>query len=232
MVSVCVCTCLCTYLFLAHAIDCTKSLPRLTNEEIASGLATKILVELVQREDSQQKHFTILLFTLVPEKTMSGVDASSLRVTNLLKEKSITSAKLIERLLKFGMKVNEMDVSSAVQILPDHHKRTLKVLAKECIKTRKSTFTAACQEAIKAKKFQLIACLIENGGMPDVDDLKDVTKWPNKKVDPVIDGYLMENSRSMKKKVAKKEKFETPEFDDPYVNIESVRVSILPYTLI
>lgn len=218
-------------LYLAHVLDCTKDLPQLTDEEIASGLATKILVELVQKEDSQQKHFTTLLCTLVPERIKSGVDASSVRVSDLLMEKSVTSAKLIKRLLRFGMKVNETDVSCAVQILPDHHKRTLELLAKESIKNRKSTFTAACQEAIKAKKLQLIKCLIDNGGMPDIEDLKKVTEWPKKTVDPVIDRYIMENSRPVKKATEKK-KHEVPEINDPRVNIESIRVSTLSYTIV
>lgn len=196
-------------------------------------MATKILVELVQRDDSQQKHFTTLLCNLIPDKIKTGVDASSLRVTDLLKEKLITRVQLFKRLFAFGMKVNEADVSSAVQILHERHKGTLEVLAEECIKKRKSTFTAACQEAIKAKKFQFIACLIENGGLPDVEDLKDLTQWPREKVDPVIERYLMENSRPTKKKKKSPEKktFEVPEIDDPKLSIDAVRVSMLSYTM-
>ena len=112
----------------------------------------------------------------------------------------MTSAKLIRRLISLGMKVNEMDVSLAVKVLKDHHKKTLQLLAKECARTRKSNFTSACQEAIKAKKLQFVACLIENGGAPDVEDLKDVTGWPQAKVEPAIDEYLQEHCRSKKKK--------------------------------
>jgi hypothetical protein len=171
----------------------------LTDQEIASGLATKILAELAQREDSQQKHFSTLLFTLVPETVSSGVDVSSLSVVELLKTKSVTSAKLIQRLVALGMKVSESDVSSAVQVLKEHQKKVLRLLVKECARTRKSTFTSACKEAVKAKKLQFVACLIENGGTPDVEDLKDLTGWPRSKVDPVIDVYLRDNTRTRKK---------------------------------
>ena len=199
---------MCVYVYKIET-DCTKSLPSLTEEEIASGLATRILMELVQRGDSEQKHFNTLLSKLVPDKSKSGVDASSLSVTNLLKEKSITSIKLIQRLLKFGMKVTETDVASAVQILHQQHTGVFQELLKECIKTRRSTFSSACQEAIKARKLNFIVCLIKCGGMPDVEDLKDVTGWPRKTVDPVIEHYLMENTQSSKKKEA-----ETEYFDD------------------
>lgn len=157
---------------------------------------------MVQRDDSEQKHFSTLVLTLVPEKRKDCIDASSLQVTDLLKQKSITSARLIKRLLELGMKVSETDVSSAVQILQECHSGILRLLLKECLKKRKSTFTSACQEAIKAKKFQFIVCLIDNGGLPDLEDLKDATGWPEKNVDPTIDRYLMENIQSRKKEDA------------------------------
>lgn len=199
--------------------DCTKNLPKLTEEEIASGLATKILLELVQREDSEQKHFSTLVFTLVPAKPKDSIDASSLQVTDLLKRKSITSTKLIERLLKLGMKVSETDVSSAVQILQECHSGILRLLLKGCIKKRRSTFTSACQEAIKTKKFQFVVCLIDNGGLPDFEDLKDATGWPEKNVDPAIDHYLMENMKSRKKEDAVKSDFQEkyPPHLEPFV---------------
>jgi tetratricopeptide (TPR) repeat protein len=191
--------------------DCTKSLPNLTDDEVASGLATRILVELVQRKDSQQKHFSALFFTLLPpERFETGIDLSSLRVTYLLQEKSITSSKLIQRLITLGMRVNESDVASAVQILREqNHKKVLQLLAKECARTRKSTFTSACQEAIKAKKLEFVSCLIENGGAPDVEDLKDLTGWPRANVHPVIDGYMQENARPRKSRAP--ERSEEPE---------------------
>lgn len=188
--------------------DCTKSLPKLTDEEIASGLATRLLLELVQRDDSQQKHFTTLLYTLVPETKKDGIDASSLQVTDLLRQKSISSAKLVQRLLRLGMKVTETDVSSAVQILQECHSNVLQLMLKECAKTRKSFFTSACQEAIKAKKFQFIVCLIENGGLPDYEDLKDATGWPQKNVDPVIEQYLLENTQLGEKEDADRSDFQ------------------------
>lgn len=101
-------------------------------------------------------------------------------------------------------KVNEGDVSCAVQVLKEHHKKVLQLLAKECARTRKSTLTAACQEAIKAKKLAFIACLIENGGAPDVEDLKELTGWPHTKVDQAIDTYLHDNTHQKKKKKKKK----------------------------
>ena len=185
--------------------DCTKSLPNLTEEEMASGLATKILVELVTREDSEQKHFSALFFSLLPERFETSIDVSSLQAADLLRKKSITSAKLIQRLISLGMKVNEADVSSAVQVLKENHKKALQLLLKECARTRKSTFTSACQEAIRAKKLQFVSCLIENGGAPDVEDLKDLTGWPQAKVDPVIDAYLQDNVQPRKKAAPKRE---------------------------
>ena len=194
--------------------DCTKSLPKLTEEEVASGLATKLLLELVQREDSQQKHLTTLLCTLVPETTKTGIDASSLQVTDLLQRKSITNTKLLQRLFKFGLRVTEMDVASAVQILQERQKNVLQLLLTECLKTRKSTFTSACQEAIKAKKFQFIVCLIDKGGLPDFDDLKDATGWPQRNVDPAIAHYLMENTRLGEREGAEESE---SSFQNPYV---------------
>ena len=203
--------------------DCTKSLPQLTDEELASGLATKILVELVQREDSQQKHFSALFFTLLPESCESGVDVSSLRVTDLLREKSITSAKLIQRLISLGMKVNESDVTSAVLVLMERHRKVLQLLAEECARTRKSTFTSACQEAIKAKKLEFVCCLIENGGAPDVEDLKDLTGWPRAKVDPVIDDYLRENTRPRKSKA--------PEPEEPHAGLPDRASALVSFAI-
>ena len=150
---------------------------------------------MVQRDDSQQKHFITLLTFLVPETREGGIDASSLQVTDMLTRKSITSTKLIQRLCTLGMKVTETDVSSAVQTLRESRTDLLRLLLKECIATRKSTFTSACQEAIKAKKVKFIVCLIDNGGRPDVKDLKDVTGWPLKKVDPAIERYLKQNTQ-------------------------------------
>lgn len=98
--------------------------------------------------------------------------------------------------------MSETDVSSAVQILQECHSGTLRLLLKECLKKRKSTFTSACQVAIKTKKFQFIVCLIDNGGLPDFEDLKDATGWPGKNVDPAIDRYLMENIQSRKQEDA------------------------------
>ena len=211
-----------THVCFMYITDCTKSLPKLTDEEITSGLATKILVELVQRDDSQQKHFTTLLFTLVPSSKKGGINASSLQVTHLLEQKSVTSIKLIERLFKFGMKVNEIDVCSAVKILQEHRVDVLQLLVKECAKTRKTTFTSACQEAIKAKKLKFVVCLIESGGKPDVGDLKEVTGWPQAaKVDPVIDAYL---SKHVKKKGAEKPEYVCPNENLP--NPEAVLVGI------
>ena len=171
-------------------------------------------MELVQRDDSQQKHFTTLLFTVVPNSKKMCIDASSLHVSKLLKEKSITSVKLIQRLFTLGMKVNETDVSSVVGFLAEHRADVLHLLVKECTKIRKSTFTSACQEAIKAKKIPFIVCLIENGGKPDVEDLKQLTGWPrNEKVNPVIDTYLLE--RKKKKKSPEKQEFVPPSNDLP-----------------
>ena len=196
----CICTIL-TYVFLCSA-DCTKSLPRLTPEEVASGLPTEILKELVQREDTEQTHFSLLLFTLLSEDSGSeSIDVSSVQLTELMKKKSVTSARLIQRLVSLGMKVNETDVSSAVEILGEQHqKKVIDLLAKESVKTRSSTFTSACKEAIKAKKLKFVACLIENGGEPDVEDLKEVTGWPRGKVNPVIDGYLRDQTKKKKER--------------------------------
>ena len=171
-------------------------------------------MELVQRDDSQQKHFATLLFTLVPNSKKMCIDASSLKVSKLLKEKSITSLKLIERLFTLGMKVNESDVSSAVGFLPEHRADVLHLLIKECTKIRKCTFATACQEAIKAEKIPFIVCLIKNGGKPDVENLKRLTGWPkHRKIDQVIDAYLLE--QNTKKKTPEKPEFVPPSKDLP-----------------
>lgn len=165
--------------------DCTSIIPPLTEKEISLGLVTNLLEELVQRSESQQKHFCTLLFTFVSEQSMKHIDISSINVTHLLSAKSITNIKLIERLLKLGMKVSEEDITSAVKILQEaHYKDILQLLVKECTKTQKCTFTCACCEAIKAGKLQFLLCLIDNGGNPKVQDLQVTTEWSTaKKID-------------------------------------------------
>ena len=155
---------------------------------------------MVQRDDSEQRHFTTLFNFLISETRKGGIDASSLQVTDLLTRKSITSTMLIQRLCKLGMKVTETDVSSAVQTLRESRTDLLKLLLKECSVTRRTKFTSACKEAVKAKKFKFVVCLIDSGGQPDVEDLKDVTGWPYKKVDPAIERYFKENTKKMDSK--------------------------------
>ena len=169
----------------------------MTGKEIHSGFATKLLLELVLSNDTQQKHLTILLFNMTPERFKDGYDASSISVSDLLKRKSVNSTKLFQRLFELGMRATELDITIAVQVMPEHYTNVLNLLLDECLKTRKTTFTSACQEAIKLKKFPFVICLINRGGIPDSNDLMKACGWPKKSVDPVIAQYLKRNTRLM-----------------------------------
>ena len=173
--------------------DCAKALSKVTGKEVHSGFTTTLLNELVARHDTSQKHLSALLFTMTPEKFKSGYNAASIQAGDLIQRKSVTSVKLFQRLIDLGMRVTEMDVTVAVRVLPEHCIAVLKIFLPECLKRRDTQFSYACDEAIKAKKFQFIVCLINHGGIPDSNDLMDVTGWPNKTVDPLINLYLMGN---------------------------------------
>ena len=186
-----VCMCVCSTHTCIFPTDCTKALSKVTSKEVHSGFTTTLLKELVTRQDTTQKHLSALLFTMTPEKVKGGYNAASIQASDLIQRKSVTSVKLFQKLIDLSMRITEMDVTVAVRVLPEHCIAVLKTFLPECLKGSKTQFSSACKEAIKAKKLQFIACLIVHGGIPDANDLMNITGWPQKKVDPLIDEYLM-----------------------------------------
>ena len=171
-----------SFCILYHA-ECTDLLPLLQEVDFN----TKLLHELLSRQDAMEKHLQCLVLDLPKRSPMPLVNADGVKLTAVLKL-GITDETLLERLFQMNMRVIKDDIEVAVRLLPDERMSTLELILSKC--DTRNCISNLCQTAMECNKIKFTAHFIENGAKPPQDKLKSLIGWPREDIDPIFAQYL------------------------------------------
>ena len=137
------------------------------DRDVESGATTRVLHELLSREDSQHDHLKFLLFDIpAGGKSTCYFDCSGVKFSVLCKKSM--GERLLKRLFSLGMLITPEDVVKAVELLPDTESDTLDVIVARCGGPPEESLALAYVEAEKLNKLQLLDTLVKRKAVPPV----------------------------------------------------------------
>ena len=135
--------------------------------DIQCGAPTKILQELLERQDAKHAHLNYLLHK-IPFRTPNPYHFDCSAVQFAVVCKKSLGKRLLATLFSYGMEISPEDVAKAVELLPDTKSATLDVIAAECRGFPNERLSLAYATAEKLKKPQLLECLKKRGAVPPI----------------------------------------------------------------
>ena len=133
--------------------------------DIECGATTKILQELLTRDDTKHTHLMFLMHR-IPFRTLNPrrFDCSSLQFSVVCR-KTLKKSVLVT-MFTHGLSVSPEDIATAVEVLPDTKSTTLDLIVGKCRGTPPQSLAPAYATAEKLKKRQLVQCLKKHGAVP------------------------------------------------------------------
>ena len=95
-------------------------------KEMPLDFCNKVFTEILSRHECNQAHLEFLVTEMWNEKE---IDISKITLQQLIKEKSITSSSLLQRLLELGLPLNEDDIKMAMKCLQHNQLHLFKFIA-------------------------------------------------------------------------------------------------------
>lgn len=165
----------------------TSLIPQLCEDDVASGLSTKLLRQIVDKPDVTEALLKYVVLELPPRRITKPYDASGVDLIRILSKS--TEYKLISRLMELGMKLKPSQMEALVLFIPPKNQHTFDMLLYHAHKNKfpQSSFNAACLKAMNMQKIGFISKLISEGAAPPADELVSVVGFSD---NPIIQQYL------------------------------------------
>ena len=167
--------------------ELTGLIPHISQDDVTSGLSTKLLRQVVDKQDVNESLLKYVVFKLPLVTVKQPYDASGVDLVRILSKS--TDCKLIERLLDLGMKLKPSQMEATVLFIPRGDLATFELLLKYAKRNNftQTSLNAACMKAMESLKVDFIAQLIECGAAPPPDELVRVVGLSD---NPIIQQYL------------------------------------------
>ena len=135
----------------------------LLNEvHVRSGFCTKLLLNLLKRDESKENHIQLLLMNMPINSTEPPFDGSKVNVSALLKKKC-TNAKMLDLLFDCGMKCELVDIALATETLPGDSVSTLNTLCARFEGKPSDAFETIGPIAVNHKKLKFVLFALKQG---------------------------------------------------------------------
>ena len=175
-------------LFLSPThLEQTGMIPHLRDDDVSSGLSTKLLRQVVDQSDLTEDLIKYVVFKLPLSHMKKPYDASGINLITILKK--TVNFKLIERLMELGMRLKESHMEKMVPLIPRGEQELFEYFVRIAKKNRfsRTSLNAACLLSMSMRNYNFITTLIEHGATPPPDELLAVFGFSEH---PTIQQYL------------------------------------------
>ena len=117
----------------------------------------KVLLEILGRQECKEAHLEFLVSKMWNEKE---INVSKVTLKQLIVDKDIVSASLLQRFLELGLPLSKEDVKVAIKHLQAHQVPLFKFIA---AKANRDDLDDLCQVAISANRMAFVLNLAERG---------------------------------------------------------------------
>ena len=158
---------------------------------MSSGLSTKLLRQVVDQSDINEAFVMFVLFKLPQPSMTRPYDASGVDILHLVTR--VSEVRIIKRLFELGMKLEEKHLKDLVMLIPPGSLLAFEFILQHArmIGFQRDSMNSACSTAMKLRKLNFIALLIENGATPHPTDLIAAVGVCD---NPTIEHYLATNT--------------------------------------
>ena len=134
------------------------------DRDIESGATTRILHELLARDEVKHAHLNFLLHRITFQTVNPDhFDCSEVKFSTVCKIS--LGKRVLTTLLGYGMEILPEDVEKAVKILSDSKSDTLDLIASNCEGLPRESLSLAYVAAERLGKGQLLGCLKKRGAV-------------------------------------------------------------------
>lgn len=174
-------------MFLYSCSGLTGLVPHIHEEDVVSGLSTKLLRQVVDKENVNEALLKYVVFRLPQASVKKPYDATGVDLIRILSKS--TDYRLIEQLLELGMQLKPSQLEATVLFIPNEHIYTFELLLRCAVKNKfkRKVFNAACLKAMDMLKVDFITLLISFGATPPPDELVRIVGFSD---NPTIQQYL------------------------------------------
>ena len=117
--------CVCVYA-LSSLSELTGSIPHIRQDDVTSGLSTKLLKLVVDKQDMNESLLKYVLFKLPLDTVKKPYDASGVDLVRILSKS--TEFRVIDKLIELGMKLKPSQMEAVVLFVPHRSLDTFDML--------------------------------------------------------------------------------------------------------
>lgn len=205
------------------SLEQTGLIPHISQDDVISGLSTKLLRQVIDKQDVNESLLKYVIFKLPLVTVKKPYDASGVDLVRILSKS--TDCRLIERLLDLGMKLKPSQMEAIVLFIPVINLDTFDVLLQYARKNNftQSSLNAACMKAMELDKVDFIIHLIDAGAAPPADELIRVVGLSEH---PTIQQYLAFQTSTEEVENPYRDMFDTEEDTSSYEKVLSLSLSL------
>ena len=126
-------------------------------QKMPLDFCNSVLLEILPRPECKDVHLEFLISKALKDR---GIDVSMLSLNQLIKEKDITSASLLQRFLELGLPLSKEDIMMAMKTLKPNQMHLFKPIAS---KANPEDLHDLCQAALTSDRMLFVANLVEQG---------------------------------------------------------------------
>ena len=127
------------------------------SRRMSLDFCNKMLIEILSRPECKQTHLEFLVSKMWNEKE---INVSKVTLKQLIVDKAITSASLLQRFLELGLPLNKDDIKMAMDCLKPNQVHLFKFIA---AKSNPGDLDELCQMAVSANRMTFVLNLVERG---------------------------------------------------------------------
>lgn len=222
----------CARLLMLYVIplEQTGLVPHICQDDVTSGLSTKLLKMVVDKQDVNESLLKYVVFKLPLITVKKPYDASGVDLVRILSK--CTECPLVERLLELGMKLKPSQMEAIVLFIPHRNLDTFDTLLQYAKKNNftQSSLNAACMKALEMGKVDFIIHLIDSGAAPPPDELIRVVGLSEH---PTIQQYLASQTSLEEADNPYKDMFDRGDEDNSYEKVcTSLHLSLTSHTYV
>ena len=152
----------CNIIGVSSVLTSSDDPPLLNDQHVQSGFCTRLLLNLLKREDTKEAHIRLLLMEIPIDSDSPPFNGSKIEVSVLLKRKFI-SRRILDFLFDCGMKAKQNDLTMAVEMLTGDNFSTLEMICAHFDGNLQEAFEVTCPVAVKHKKIKFVHYFLKKG---------------------------------------------------------------------